>query len=298
MEHSPQIEFYKKRDFSDKLNSTFVFIRENAWPYLKVQLMIAGPILLIINIMTNQMQLSFMNPFAMAEGENFIGDMLRIYGILILTGLIAGTVVPTITYGYMKSYQHTAPSEITVAQVTKGFGKRFISLLGFGILSGIVMLIGFFFFLIPGIYLFTVLALGSSIIAFEGSDPFTAFSRCFVLIKEKFFSTLGLIFIVGVIASFINFLFGLPQSIMYGIWAFSSIESGTLNTADMPSYMQALSVVFSVLQAFGNIITYSLIYIALAFQYFNLVERRESKGLMDRIGSMDQEQKEDEDEVY
>jgi hypothetical protein len=85
---------------------------------------------------------------------------------------------------------------------------------------------------------------------------------------------------------------------MYVDCIFSSLESGTPNTEEMPSYMQALSIVFSVFQSFGNILTYSLIYIALAFQYFNLVERRESKGLMDRIGSMDQEQQEDEDEVY
>ena len=60
MAYSPQIEFYKKRQFSDKINATFTFLRENAWPYIKIQLMIAGPILLLTNILTNQLSIGFL----------------------------------------------------------------------------------------------------------------------------------------------------------------------------------------------------------------------------------------------
>jgi len=37
---------------------------------------------------------------------------------------------------------------------------------------------------------------------------------------------------------------------------------------------------------------------ALAFQYFNLVERRESKGLMSKIEQMDNAGEEESDETY
>ncbi len=296
MEHSPKIEFYKKREFSDTLNSTFMFIRENGWPYLKVQLLIAGPVLLIVNILTNQLQMGFMNPFEMAQDADFFTDMLRIYGMVFLASLVTGSLVPTISYGYMKAYQTTAPENITTAQVTKGFGKRFFSLFVFGIISAIVILISAFFLFLPAIYFAVVLSMGASIIVFEDADPFKAFNRCFTVIKDNFFNTLLLVIVVGLIAYFVSALFSLPQGIMYGIWTFSNLESGS--TTEMPAYMQALSIVFSVFQSFGNIVTYSLLYVALAYQYSNLIERRESRGLMSRIGEMDQEQQEDENEVY
>ncbi|GAB5525930.1 MAG: hypothetical protein Roseis2KO_38020 [Roseivirga sp.] len=296
MEHSPKIEFYKKREFSDTLNSTFMFIRENGWPYLKVQLLIAGPVLLIVNILTNQLQMGFMNPFEMAQSDDFFTDMIRIYGMVFIASMITGSLVPTISYGYMRAYQTTAPENITTAQVTKGFGKRFFSLFIFGIISTIVILISAVFLFLPAIYFAVVLSMGASIIVFEDADPLKAFSRCFTVIKDNFFNTLLLVIVVGLIAYFVSALFSLPQGIMYGIWTFSNLESGS--TAEMPSYMQALSIVFSVFQSFGNIVTYSLLYVALAYQYSNLIERRESRGLMSRIGEMDKEQQEDEDEVY
>ncbi len=297
MEHSPKIEFYKKRDFSATLNDTFVFIRENGWPYLKVQLLIAGPVLLIINILTNQLQMGFMNPFEIAQSENFLADMLQIYGMALVASLVAGSLVPSITYGYMKVYQTTSPEDISTAQVTRGLGKRFISLFIFGIISVLIIAVGAIFLFLPAIYFGVVLSLGASIMIFEDTDPFQALSRCFTVIRDNFFNTLLLVIVVGLIAYFVSALFSLPQGIMYGIWTFSSLESGS--TAEMPGYMQALSILFSVFQSFGNIVTYSLIYVALAFQYANLIERKESRGLMSRIGAMGEEQQqEDEDEVY
>ena len=66
----------------------------------------------------------------------------------------------------------------------------------------------------------------------------------------------------------------------------------------MTSSEQALNVLFSVFETFGSIVSNSLLFIALAFQYFNLVERKESRGLMSQIESIDQQQEEEDDEVY
>lgn len=298
MEYSPKIDFYQKRQFGDKLNITFVFIRENAWPYLKVQMLVAGPILLLINILMSQTQLSLLDPMQLLGSDDFISELGRIYGLVFLNVLLTGSLVPALGYGYMQAYQHKAPKEISLADVTKGLGKRFGLIFGYGLVFFIVVIISSFFFLIPGVFFFTVLSLGTAIIVFEGSDPFTAFGRCFSLIKDKFFSTLGLIVVIFFIGYFVNMLFSLPQSIVYGIWAFTSLDGGTLNPSEMPAYMQVLTIVFAVFVAFGSILTYSFIYIGLAFQYFNLVERRESRGLMERIHAMDQEQQDDEEETY
>lgn len=287
-----------KREFSDTLNATFLFIRENGWPYLKVQLLITGPILLILYIFTSKYQMSFLGMTERMQEDGFLGELMNLYGIAFLTMVLTGSIIPTISYGYMKAYQHNMPEDITVAKVTRGFGKRYISMLGFIIIALVLVFFSSIFLILPGIYMFTVLSLGFAIVAFEDANPFTAIGRCFTVIKDHFFNTLLLVIVVGLIAYVVSGLFSLPQAAMFFIWSFSSLQEGTINTSEMPGYMQALSIAFSVFQTFGTIIAYSLVYIAISYQYANLIERRESRGLMSRIGKMDMEQQEDEDEVY
>lgn len=304
MEHSPKIDFYKKRPFSDKLNITFVFLRENAWPYLKVQLLIAGPILLLVNIAAGRKQLAMFDSSVekmQIDPDGFMidmfGDMFGAYSLVLIAGLVASSLVPALCYGYMKAYRERPPEGITIAHVTRDMWPNFFSMLGYGIIAGMVIIISAFFLIIPAIYFMVVLSLGAAIICFEKTDPFTAFGRCFTLIKDKWFSTAGLVLVVFIIAYLINALFSLPQLVLMGLWTLLTLESGN-PSVDMPAYMSSLQILFAVLQSFAGIITYSLVYIALAFQYFNLVERRESPGLMARIGAMDEQTYEEEGENY
>ncbi len=299
MSHQPQIEFYKKRQFGEKLNAAFMFIRENAWPYLKVQFMIAGPILLIANILVNKFALGVFD-FNGEFSANFLIDLMQMSGLILLIGLITTTVIPAVTYGYMTAYKTTAPTDISVANVTNGFASRFFNILGLNILAYIVTAIAMFFLILPGIYVAIVLSLGASIIVFEKSNPIDAFGRAFTLIKGKWWSTFGLLVIISIIGYIINLFFGLPRTIVLGIDMFTSLDTtGGIEGVEMEnSTNQVLNVLFSVFETFGSILSGSLIYMALAFQYFNLVERRESKGLMSKIEQMDAGAEEDAEEQY
>ncbi len=299
MPHQPQIEFYKKRQFGEKLNATFTFIRENAKPYLKVQLMIAGPILLIANILVNQFAVGMFD-FNGEFSANFLIDMFQMYGLILLIGLVSTTVMPAVTYGYMIAYKTTVPTDISVANVTNRFASRFFNILGLNILTYFVTIIAMIFFIIPGIYVGIVLSLGAAIIVFEKSNPIDAFGRAFTLIKGKWWSTFGLLVVISIIGYIINLFFSLPRGIVLGIDMFTSLDAtGSIEGTQMGnSSDQVLNVLFSVFETFGSILSYSLIYMALAFQYFNLVERRESKGLMSKIEQMDNAGEEDSDEQY
>lgn len=297
MAYTPEIEFYKKRQFGDKINATFTFLRENAWFYIKQQLIVAGPILLIVNILMNRLSLDFVN-FAEEEvTADMVISFLQVYGLALIANLITATLVPIITFNYMKAYQQYPPTMITTQMVTKNLGTKFFMLFGFNLIAFFLILIGFFIFLIPGIYLAIVMALGSSIIVFEDNNPIDAIGRAFTLIKGKWWSTFGLLLVMTIIGYVISALFGLPRTLVFGLKAFTTaMEDGELSTiADMSLGEEILSIVFSVLETFGSILLYSLTYMTMAFQYFNLVERRESRGLMSKIEGMDVEEDDDED---
>lgn len=299
MAYSPQIEFYKKRQFGDKVNATFTFLRENAWPFIKIQLMIAGPILLLVRILMNQLSFGLIGFNSDEISANMIIDFIQLFGLMLLSTLVTATLAPILTYSYMKAYQENAPGDITPAIVLKDLGSKFFNLLGFNLLMYIVVIIATFFFLIPGLYVGIMLSLGASIILFENNNPIDAFGRAFHLIRGKWWSTFGLIIVMGIIGYVINMFFGLPRMLLYGVKMFTAVvDFGEMSTlSDMSTGEQALNILFSVFETFGGILLYSLSYIALAFQYFNLVERRESRGLMSQIQGMDQSST-DEDEHF
>lgn len=297
MGYTPQIEFYKKRQFGDKINATFTFLRENAWPYIKQQLLIAGPLLLIVNIMMNQIGMDFLGFTEQDINADFIINMLELYGLALISNLITATVVPIVTYSYMMAYQENGPEDISTAMVLRNMGSKFFNLFGFNLISSILIIISMFFFVLPGIYVAVAFSLGSSIILFEKNNPIDALGRVFTLIKGKWWSTFGLIIIMGIIGYVVSALFSLPRTLLYGMKVFTTaVEGGDLTTfANMGTGEQALNIFFSVLETFGSILLYSLMYITLAFQYFNLVERRESRGLMNKIEGMDSVEEEDDD---
>ena len=302
MAHSPLIKFYEKRQFGEKINATFTFIRENAWPYVKAQLIISGIILLIVNIFVNQLTLDF--AFVSDPEEltlDFLVNFLNVYGLVLLSGLVTATLIPIVTYGYMRAYQHHAPQEITTSIILQNLGSKVFYVLLFNIITLILVFLGMLLFLIPGIYIWATLALGSAIILFEDSNPIDAIGRSFTLIRGKWWSTFGLIVVMAIIGYIISFVFGLPRALTFGIKAFTSFsESGDLQeVVEAAKGEQALNVLFSVFETFGQILLYSLIYIALAFQFFNLVERKESRGLMAEIDQLDKKsENEDEDEDF
>jgi hypothetical protein len=325
MDYKPQLEFYQKRPFGDKLNATFVFVRENAKPFFRAQLLIAGPILLVMAIIINQFSFDFMG--LGLTPEDFTGSdlfrMFKLYGLVLVNAVITSAVMPAVAYSYMKAYQKTEPSLIANSDLTNGLGSRVFNVLGFNILSTIILTIVMFFFsfgigftaasdsvllallfglglTIAVMYVFVALGLGPAIIIFEDNNPIDAIGRCFKLIVGKWWSTFGLIVIVFILGAIINQLFALPRTVFFGIKAFTSFEEGGDLTGfiQMTSGEQALNILFSVFETFGTIISNSLIFIAIAFQYFNLVERKESRGLMSQIEGMDEQANENDDEVY
>ncbi|MFY0594195.1 hypothetical protein [Roseivirga sp.] len=297
MSYNQQIEFYKKRQFGEKLNATFVFIRENALPFFKIQLMIAGPILLLIAILLGTMVGDLNFDFQSGFTANDIISMLEVYGLSLLSTMVTTTVIPAVTYGYMVAYQESAPKDITVASVTKGFASRFFNILGFNILTYIVVIIASMFFILPGIYVAITLSLGAAIIVIESSNPIDAFSRSFKLISGKWWSTFGLILVMVIIGYIINLFFGIPRLIIMGLDAFTSFqEDGDINGLELMSgTSQAMNILFSLFETFGQILLYTLVYITVAFQYFNLVERKESRGLVSKIEQMDKGGSEDDE---
>jgi hypothetical protein len=155
-----------------------------------------------------------------------------------------------------------------------------------GSISPVLVFFGVLFLFIAVIYLLIGASMVYAVRAFERKGFFQAISRSFYLIRGKWWSTFGLLIILSLLVSIISYVFSVPASILQGVSMLHDVKSGELN-----ALTGTTATIIFVLNSFAYIsqlLLYLLPNIGLAFQYFNLVEMKEAKGLMSQIDTFGQ----------
>jgi hypothetical protein len=301
--------FWQERDFGAKISATFEFLGAHWQPLGKCLMYFVLPFTLLMGIglgfFTNSMfdQMGgamaakqsgwhstvgtpSSSPFGMVS---FGGMALAFVGGMLAFLVLTGTVL-----GYLRARLHLpAEQPITPAAVWAELQARLgrmvlvIVLLGvaYAVVSfGALMLVG----LLAGIgsswtsallgmplafalivYLAVVLSLFFPVLWLEDNSLLSTLGRCFSLIKGHWWATFGLIVVVGIIQSSLSVVFIIPQyAVMFGkMMRVPGLDS------------DLLGILAQCIYAVGIIFTYTISLLAMAFQYFNLVERKEGMGL-------------------
>ncbi len=280
------IQLFEQRDFGNKINATFQYIVQNMRSLGISLLYIVGPVALVAGIATGVMQSNMLHLTAEA-GSNRSTDPMAAFQIMsqfispsfwlaIFFSVLANVAVILTTYAHMKVYDRTKSTAIDVADVWTEVQPMIGRAITISILNSIIIGIAFIFFVIPGIYVAVVLSLSLTVTAFEGTDFGATWSRCFQLIRDKWWSTFGLIFVMSLIVGIIGLIFAAPTAII----AF-------LTTAKMlPDVSVVWLMLGNVINIVGRTLLNVILYTAIGFQYTNLVERQEGRGLISAIDSI------------
>jgi hypothetical protein len=270
-----KFELYELRNFSSKFNYAADFLRQNAKPLGKSILYILGPFYLLLNIFILFLAIDINK--GMSTGLMFFVS---------LTMFFVGTLVlKSIVFSYMKIFFEDPYEPIEVKTVWKVSRKYILSMLGAFLVTKLLVSISFFFFIIPAIYVGVVFSIIYPIVVFEDKGFVDALTRCFELMKEKWWSTWGiqLVFVPVVTLFFIGFvragfsLYGIIQT------AFS------FNLLFEELYIFWFTLIFFII-FFVLYAIYSYMYVVLAFQYGYLVERKESTGIISKINNIGNEE--------
>jgi len=264
MENS--INLRVERSFSDKLNATFTFARQNFKQLAIVLLLLGFPLLVVGNLLMVYMQ--GIQPDYMGRGMDEVINYITSVGLSMIVLFVAYFWLHLVTISYIAEYA-AGNRNITPAAVLKRAYANLGKVLGAGIATGFMLLIAALFLVIPAIYLAIVLSLLVMVIVMEGDPLFEAISRCFYLIKGKWWSTFGLLFVMGIIVGIMQIVFTLPAYIVN----FIRVMYHHIVSFDL------ITILTSIFSTIGVAFVYPLTFIALAFQYFNLVEMKESAGL-------------------
>ena len=271
-----KLEFKKKRDFSQIINDTFVFLRQNVKPLLKIYFIFCGLFVLAGMLSALLQQYKTVN---LVNGGNTVSafGFGKLYGmeyfLMILFALLSYASMTVAILSYITLYVQKDKQIPTIDEVWAYFKYYFFRVFGSSVLLGLMLGVGFVLCLIPGFYLFPFIALIMPIMVIENGTLGYSFGRSFKLIKNNFWLTFGTLIIVWIIVYAAMSLIVLPTTIlsMIGLFTKGNPQMNFTFTA-IGTVLQYLCQAFTVIP----IITISLC-------YFSLVEDKERAGLMDRI---------------
>jgi hypothetical protein len=221
--------------------------------------------------------------------------------------LLAGVFTVATTYGYLLAYKEKKSNAIEVGEVWQHVRKIFW--INFGTMIGYIFVVlgAIFIMAIPLAIVLSVLAsLGPVVMALaavafyvgiffvtinlsllffirshERIGFFASISRLFKLNEGKWWSTFGIGGINIYIQLVFSFLLFIPW---YIIFFLKMMHSTGASLIEKPSVvMDVVGNISLVLYSLAGTLLYAAPLIALAFQYFNLIELKESRGLRGRI---------------
>ncbi|HMG93262.1 MAG TPA: hypothetical protein VK589_24565 [Chryseolinea sp.] len=318
MENFNTIEFHHTRDFSRKMNATFEFIRQNFKSLGKSILVIAGPPVIVASLIIATFLGEFMDltrAVSTNSGDpevfetyfmsvNFWLQILLMFVLFLLSSIMS---IATIN-NYIILYEEKRTNNIDVVEVWRRVRETFWMYFGTTLVFFLLAIAAYIALLIPVgilaaispaliflgmmamvcaiVYLMVSVSLTYFIRAYEKKGFFDAAMRSFKLVRDKWWSTFGLIFVLYIVMMTISYIFLIP-------WYIAMVTTALHNTStemlDQPMMTWPMMLLFT-LYYLAQIVLGALPNIGIAFQYFNLVERKEAKGLLGRIDTLGQSQ--------
>lgn len=277
------IELAKTRDFGETINDTFTFVRQNFKPLLKYFFIFCGFFVLATAAITVLLQVKAFslvtsfnpNGFDDQNGFSRISSLLGAYLFLFLFMILEFVAINVTVLCFMVLYKENQNTVPTTEQMWGYFKFYYLKVLGATVLLYILMIIGMFFCLIPGIYLSPIFALVPPIIIIENTSFGYAFNQSFKLIKGNWWVTFGVIVVVYIVIYVANLTLAIPSMILGAGNLFLHLRDGkamSLPLAILTTLLQSVQYIFSILMV-----------VAVSLCYFNLTESKEGTGLMERI---------------
>jgi hypothetical protein len=324
MQSQQIIEYYVVRDFSKKLNVTFEFLRQNFSSLGKALLFISGAPILIGSLIFGVIYSKLIGNIVESTATGLTPDF-SIFGLLFGGGLVmfialllGGVITVSTVMAHFQLYQEKQSPDIEVSEVWERTKKLFGNMLGMTLLLGLTFVVVYVLVLLPvfflGVFmgpliLFVLLAIYAGLIylgitltfvfpigAFENETYFNAVSKAFKLIKDNWWKTFGFHLILELIRSSMAGIFFIPA---YLLMIFNIVHTLDGNPSAPSITMQLLMTSFFAIFIIVNFLGYSITLTGINFQYFNLVELKESRGLMAKLENLGtQETTSSEEEHY
>ena len=308
------IEFRKERDFGDVLNVTFNFIRENYLLLGKSLLFILGPVTFLASLGNIGFLSSAMSPDTFLEsgdlGMNSLGLLGMFYLLSAFASLLMMVVGVLVVYSFMILYQDYGPGGFSVSDVWANVRSNFGSILLTMFMVMMLFILSYAFVFLPilfgslagaggggavlGVALvlvwlvaFIYFAVAISIVfpmrMRETVGAWESVKRSVWLVRDNWLSTFAIVFVSSIIYGIIASILSVPAYILM------FVEGLHATGTQEPSWFRLPLMIGSLIGSSLGSLLYAIPLLAIGFQYFNLVEKKEKTGLKQRIENLSDE---------
>ncbi len=286
----PAIVLRKVRDFGERIGDSLLFLKLNWKNLLVIYLVFAVPFFLIGAIVGgNSMSGLFSLLSSRSTIPNF-GDFGFGFFLWMLLLLLAITSYCTAVYSYMRLYEQKGGEKPSLPEVGKLYMSKFFSNLLYTIVITALFIVGIFIVIIPilgvlaylaGLFYFSVIfSILFPVNTIEDHSFGAAFSRCFYLIKERWWFSFGYSIIIFLIYYFFALVIGLIIQTIFGFSAINMTDPERIGSAfEKYAYVLALSTIF-------QYVFYLILHIGLGIHYYSLLEEKDGSGLEARLDQL------------
>ena len=318
MENFKAIEYHHMRDFSRKMNATFEFIRQNFKSLGKSILVIAGPPVLVASLIIATFIDDLMGLTRAAATNPGDGDVFEAYFmdvtfwlqivLMLLLFLISSIMSIATINNYIILYEERQTNNISISEVWMRVRETFWMYFGTTLVFFLLAIVVYIVLIIPVallaaispaliflgvmamfcglIYLIVSVSMTYIVRAYEKKNFLDAIARSFKLVRDKWWSTFGIIMVLYLVMMTISYIFMIPW---YIATVTSALHSTSTEVLEQPVTTWTTVVLFT-LYYLAQMVLGALPNIGIAFQYFNLVEMKEAKGLLGKIDTLGQRQ--------
>lgn len=280
-----KINFQEVRGFGDSITATFNFVKQEFKPLITSFAVIVLPWIFIdlffkSYAVGNLLNISI-NP---TDSSSQILDTI----VNAFWSYLSSAFVYFWLFLYMSAYVRVYQEKYLAGNVERitrqEIWSKMVSCMGkfflWGILYFLIVVIGTFLFIVPGIYLGVAFIFSFYFLVMRDKPVFESFSASMDLTRGNWWNTLGYIIILQLIVGALSYVFVIP-------YTFLSVKS--MFTQEVPGVYE---ITFTLLLAnLGQYFMQIIMLTGIAVRFFGLLEQREHRTLLskiDRIGSQTQ----------
>ena len=220
------VEVFKKREFSEFISTPITFLAQEFKLLAITFIVFVGPIILLNSIVLDYIGIGYTQDiFSVLKGrgsiQNYQGTGIPF--IIYIINILQTIVMYTVAAVYVKLYLQRGRGNFQLADIWNEFILRIGHTILSMFLAFIMMVIGFFVFVIPGLYLSVVFYLFCVVIVFEELNFGSAFSRVFYIIKGNWWTTFGAFIVLAILAGIINLIISMVLGFVFSITGYSGI---------------------------------------------------------------------------
>ncbi|AIM59121.1 hypothetical protein IX49_00710 [Cellulophaga lytica] len=288
MQNNNYVEFKKKRDLGEILGDTFAFLRTQLKPFFNTFFKIAGPYLVIYLICHAFYTYSTGDLFNFnIEKASKTPDFIMLFVSLLLfiiSMIVAYSMAQSVTLHYIKSYIENNGS-INYSQIRSEVYSSFWKFIGLSFLASVCLVIGLIPCGLGTIYLYVPMSLAFSILIFNQKSVGDAFSDSFSLVKDYWWITFATLLVIVIVVFVAGMAFGIPSAIY--MWAKMGVFSAEVDPSSMGNNLtDPISIIIQALSSLCQYLLSIITVVAGALIYFDLNERKNLTGTMERIQNL------------